>query len=292
MGKMAFPEDDLRPRRTVTATKIGSSREALIYKSGYARLGAGEYRTATVREAACLMGFPITYQFKGSEGTKWRLVGNAVCPSVSRSLARQVRNELGLEAIDSPILQKDANLKEVENLNAFVQRKFDSPPKRRVNSRFRRHPFKDGNITVTLSNYDIEKSNGDVSTWITSVQYGCGDGFPTFRFGDDFHEELEPLVRAYGAGPDFITRLERDLLSKTAPSCDLQTLYEEQRSTSRYLEPTKLVDELAALINQFDLEKQYFKQNGYAVFKDKKAVPAKQLFALYAINRLSSKANA
>ena len=29
---------------------------------------------------ASIMGFPITFQFKGSEGIKWRLVGNAVCP--------------------------------------------------------------------------------------------------------------------------------------------------------------------------------------------------------------------
>jgi len=32
------------------------------------------------REAATIMGFPITFQFAGSEYTKWRLIGNAVYP--------------------------------------------------------------------------------------------------------------------------------------------------------------------------------------------------------------------
>ena len=89
MGRMSFPEKKHRPSRTITATNISTSREAIIYHSEYRRTGNGEFRTPTVREAACLMGFPITYQFLGSEGTKWRLVGNAVCPSVSRAFANQ-----------------------------------------------------------------------------------------------------------------------------------------------------------------------------------------------------------
>ena len=80
MGRMSFPENELKPSRTITATNIGTSREAIIYKSEYNRIGDGQYRTPTVREAACIMGFPINYQFKGSERTKMRLVGNAVCP--------------------------------------------------------------------------------------------------------------------------------------------------------------------------------------------------------------------
>ena len=75
MGPMSFPEREDRPSRTVTATKIGNSREAIIFRSERARKGDGEFRTATIREAATLMGFPITFQFLGSEGIKWTLVG-------------------------------------------------------------------------------------------------------------------------------------------------------------------------------------------------------------------------
>ena len=55
--------------------------ESIIYKSEIKRNGNGKYRLPTVREAATIMGFPITFQFVGSEYTKWRLIGNAVCSS-------------------------------------------------------------------------------------------------------------------------------------------------------------------------------------------------------------------
>ncbi|MEO6327489.1 MAG: DNA cytosine methyltransferase [Ginsengibacter sp.] len=51
MGKMSFPENIDKPSRTITATKIGTSREALIYKSEHNRSGDGEYRTPKIREA-------------------------------------------------------------------------------------------------------------------------------------------------------------------------------------------------------------------------------------------------
>ena len=88
MGKMSFPENENKPSRTITATKIANSRESIIYKSELNRIGDGEYRLPTVREAAIIMGFPITYQFIGAENSKWRLVGNAVCCSVSRAIAK------------------------------------------------------------------------------------------------------------------------------------------------------------------------------------------------------------
>ena len=90
MGRMSFPENRDNPSRTVTATKSGTSREALIYKSEYQRTGNGEYRNPTIREIASVMGFPFTYQFLGTENSKWRLVGNAVCPSVSRAFAKDL----------------------------------------------------------------------------------------------------------------------------------------------------------------------------------------------------------
>src|SRR5690606_32332968 len=90
MGKMSFPENENKPSRTITATKIANSRESIIYKSEIYRNGNGKYRLPTVREAAIIMGFPITFQFIGSENIKWRMVGNAVCSSVSKELAKTV----------------------------------------------------------------------------------------------------------------------------------------------------------------------------------------------------------
>ncbi len=50
MGKMSFPENENKPSRTITATKIANSRESIIYKSEINRIGDGEYRTPTALE--------------------------------------------------------------------------------------------------------------------------------------------------------------------------------------------------------------------------------------------------
>ena len=107
MGKMSFPENEDNPSRTITATKIANSRESIIYKSEVNRVGDGEYRLPTVREAAIIMGFPISFQFLGTENNKWRLVGNAVCSSVSRALAKMILFELNLNTPKELILNKN-----------------------------------------------------------------------------------------------------------------------------------------------------------------------------------------
>ena len=288
MGKMSFPENLDKPSRTITATKIGTSREAIIYRSEYNRYGNGEYRTPTIREAACIMGFPITFQFIGGETTKWRLVGNAVCPSVSRSLATEVLTQLG-KPNNNIILQKEPLLK--DNLNTFSKKKFTAPPLRNKGSRFRRHPFKSGNITVTLSNYLIEGDNKETNKWITSVQYGNGDGFPTYYFSDDYYKELEPIIIQHKNGNKFIEVINNGFSEKIGSSVQLQHLYEIQKSTDTLLEPTILIEEVGNIISKFLDEKDNFIQEGSIVFKNKDKVPMKQLFALYAISKISTTAN-
>lgn len=291
MGKMSFPENEDKPSRTITATKIGTSREAIIYKSEYRRTGNGQYRTPTVREAACIMGFPITYQFIGSEGTKWRLVGNAVCPSVARAFAKQLRKELCWNEIKRPLVQLDPDLIPNNDLNNFTAKRFKTPPKRNTGSRFRRHPFKDGNITVTLSNYDIERNRKDVNKWITSVQYGNGEGFPNFDFPDNLHQELEQLIRKCKKGDRFIEIINNGFSKKIAKGNTLQKMYELQRSEADYLEPTKLIEKVGAIIDDLKIDAEQFTQNGTVIFKQKDTVPLKQLFALYAINKITFIAN-
>lgn len=291
MGRMSFPERNDKPSRTITATKIGSSREAIIYRSEYNRTGNGEYRTPTIRESACLMGFPITYQFLGTEGVKCRLVGNAVCPSVSRAFAKLLREELGLRAINTPLITLETNLKGVDNLNSFKPKSFGTPPKRNKGSRFRRHPFKDGNITVTLSNYDVDKKEKTISKWITSVQYGNGEGFPTYNYTDNYFKKLEPLIAKIPKGNIFLKIINNGFTEKIGSKAILQEMYENQRSRNGLVEPTRLVEEVGFLIERLNIEKEVFTQNGQVVFNDKKSVPVKQLFALYAINKISSIAN-
>lgn len=291
MGKMSFPEDESKPSRTITATNIGSSREAIIYQSEYARKGDGEYRMPTVRESACIMGFPITYQFFGSEGIKIRLVGNAVCPPVSHAFAKQLRKQLGLKQIKKARRGPVAHLKKVDDLSNYVAKIFAKPPQRKKGSRFRRHPFKDGNITVTLSNYDIELNQKQISTWMTSVQYGNGKGFPTFNYPDGYYQEVEPLVKALKGGEDFLEIVARASKHKLDTGASLQEMYECRASSNGLIEPTELVKEVGAWIDCLGVDGDLFIQNGQEIFKNKKTLPVKQLFALYAINKIATIVN-
>lgn len=291
MGKMSFPENENKPSRTITATKIGTSRESIIYKSEYKRKGDGEYRTYTIREAACLMGFPITYQFLGGENAKWRLIGNAVCPPVSGTFARQVKLEYDLDEFKRPQVQNIPDLVNVKNLNTFTKKIFEIPPTRNNDSRFRRHPFKDGNITVTLSNYDIEKNEKKVSKWYTSVQYGNGKGFPTFNYPDGYHNKIKSLIKKFRGGERFIDIIDNGFSDKIAKVGDMQRMYELQKSEKPYLEPTELIEELVRIIEESKLNQKKFIQKNSVIFKQKKEVPLKQLFTLYAINKITTITN-
>jgi len=291
MGKMSFPENMNSPSRTVTATKIGSSREALIYLSERNREGHGKYRTATVREASTFMGFPITYQFIGAENTKWRLVGNAVCPSISRALAREVRKQLALSGVRALRVTKTIHkMDNLVNLNTFKEREFNKPFIRKKGCRFRRHPFKYGNLTVTLSNYDIKLNSKKVGKWKTSVQYGTGDGFPTYNYADGYHEILKPIILSLENGEKFVEIINNGFTEKIADGKTLQEIYETQKKKGKFVEPTELIQEVSNIISSIEFKEPDFKQNGHKIF-DKDVVSKRQLFALYAINKISSTAN-
>ncbi|MBK9006694.1 MAG: DNA (cytosine-5-)-methyltransferase [Anaerolineae bacterium] len=289
MGFMFFPEREDRPSRTVTATKIGNSREAIVLRSEGNRIGDGEYRTLTVREAATLMGFPITYQFIGSEGNKWKLVGNAVCPPISRAFAKEVRKEYKLGEFTEyfPVKPLDT----VPNLNAFHRKVFDNPPKKKKGTRFRRHPFKDGNLTVTLSNYDIEEKTSDKLKWRTSVQYGTGEGFPVQKFSDGNFKKLEKIIIGFENGTEFIEMINNGFSNKIADAEKLQSMYENQKNQGKYLNPVELVDAVGEIINSFELESPNYEQKSNYPLIYKKIVPKKQLMALYAIKKICSVAN-
>ena len=291
MGKMSFPENRNKPSRTITATKSGTSREALIYKSEYSRKGNGEYRSPTVREAASIMGFPFTYQFLGTSNTKWRLVGNAVCPSVSRAFANQLLNELELPNNKELELIKDPNPIGVQNLNDFQEKIFDKQPKRTKNSRFRRHPIKAGNLTVTLSNFDIEKNSKAKDKWFTSIQYGTGVGYKNQKIDDGFYKTIESIILEEKSGIQFMKIVNNGFSEKIGSSSDLQKMYEEQIAFKNLLEPTELVEKVNEIITKIKFSKTLLVQNEIIVFENKNKVPMSQVFALYAINKISTIAN-
>jgi len=292
MGKMSFPENDNKPSRTITATKIANSRESIIYKCEIKRVGDGEYRLPTVREAAVIMGFPITYQFLGTESNKWRLVGNAVCCSVSRAFAKSILESLKISIPNTIITNVKIDKKNLINLNTFKLKSFDKPPIKNNGSRFRRHALKEGNLTVTLSNYDIEKNlKFSDGKWYTSIQYGTGKGFPIQKIKDNYFKNIESILQDLKGGKDFLKYINNGFSQRIGNTRELQSLYEQQKSSRKYTEPTELVDLVNKIIEKLNIEKIDFDQKKYKIFKYKEKIPVKQLFALYAINKISTIAN-
>ena len=291
MGKMSFPENNKNPSRTITATKIANSRESIIYKSEAKRKGDGEYRLPTIRESAVIMGFPITYQFLGSENTKWRLVGNAVCCSVSRVFAETVLDTLKISRPKRLIVSTRPNLGGVQNLNDYKKKTFDSPPIKKKGARFRRHPIKDGNLTVTLSNYDIDKNSKTQNKWFTSIQYGTGEGFPIQKVQDGYFKEIEEIINSFKSGREFLKIINNGYSERIGNKFELQEMYEKQTSIKNLNQPTELVDLIAEILERIKCPDTIFEQNGTIVFTQKPRVPLKQLLSLYAINKISTIAN-
>ena len=288
MGRMSFPEDNNKPSRTITATRIANSRESIIYKTEITRTGDGEYRLPTVREGAIIMGFPITYQFLGNEGTKWKLVGNAVCCHVSRAFAQQTCKELKIRL--KKHLEATPNTEGVENLNSFTLKSFKNPPVRKAGARFRRHSIKDGNMTVSLSNYDIVDNGKTDGIWRTSIQYGTGKGFPSQSIKSGTYIQIKDFLKEreeFNAFIDFMDKLKLRYISAK----QLQDAYEtHSNNDSDCKDPCILINNLADYLNNH-IPDILVIQSDVRFFLYKQAVPLRQFYALFFINYISSNAN-
>jgi len=80
-NRMPFPDPLNRTSRTITAVCTRVSRESIVITD---TLQKKKMRRLTIRERACLQGFPINYQFFApTYGQKIRMVGNAIPPLFS-----------------------------------------------------------------------------------------------------------------------------------------------------------------------------------------------------------------
>jgi DNA (cytosine-5)-methyltransferase 1 len=261
MGKMQFPEGEERTSRTVMATRSSSTREALIYPSEYNRKGDGEYRLPTIREAASLMGFPYHYQFTtSSEGSKWRLIGNAVCPHMASALAKEVRKK----AFDlPPIINSEVSFtnlqghhEKVNNLNDYKEATFDSMPKKNKGAKFRRQPFKSGNMTVALHNHDPRKGSNSKTNgkkWYVALYLGSGRTFQRVNITASVYKYVEKLTEnKIPEGKKFKAEFEKKILPKVADARTMQEIFEaNEYAHPSYTNPVKLVKDIGKLIDKY-----------------------------------------
>lgn len=97
-NSMPFPDPLNRSVRTITATCTRVSRESVVVQCDSEK---DRFRRLTLRERACLQGFPITYQFYGtSHGQKLKMIGNAVPPAFAYLMGKVLLGEDAKEALD------------------------------------------------------------------------------------------------------------------------------------------------------------------------------------------------
>lgn len=98
-GRMKLPEDETKPARTIMATSNSSSRESLLFETNARVEYQGRirkvYRQPTVREIACIQGFPIDFQLVADRmDERYKLIGNAVPCQLSFALARSIAESI------------------------------------------------------------------------------------------------------------------------------------------------------------------------------------------------------
>lgn len=280
MGKMSFPENESRTSRTIMATRSASTREALLYKSEYNRKGNGKYRLPTIREIASLMGFPYVYQFVGSEGTKWRQIGNSVCPHQSIALAKAIRKKMGLRVVPNNKVnfsKLEDNFDKVENLNTFEKKKFDTPQKRQGSARFRRHALKIGNMTVDLMNYHPDRKEDVANNWYVTAFFGTGDGYGVKVFSSGEKQKLEQILKTSFQN---LVNYKKEITRLPINASSLQKVYENDLHLKNKENPILLLKQLADIITAYDSHRDLVKDGGIL---QKEYVPLAQLMSAYGL---------
>ena len=277
MGKMSFPENMDKPSRTIMATQSASTREAILYKSSNSRVGDGEYRLPTVREAACIMGYPLDYQFFGDESTKWRQVGNAVCVQLSFALAIKILELIKFPKLPAKIIDKDIN--QFKYLDSKKLKEFNNPPTRSEKALFRQFPIKSGNMTVDLTN----KVNGESGNWGVVAHAGTGKGFKKIMVSRYNQMEAKSLLK--NLVPNLIPEIENDKIIKQ------YSIDQLNKSNKRYgfhkddvSHPYYIINYIGELIYKYidnnDIEVDV---SGTEFTQLKEKIPLSQLMSIYLV---------
>ncbi len=189
MGKMSFPDDLERASRTVLATRSASTREAMIFGAEKDDEGGYKsYRLPTIREIACFMSFPITYRFEAKgEGSKYRLVGNAVACKQSRAIAKAIieKEELTIpDSIEFPYFTPTTDL-------TGYKREMKPPQRRKENARYSRHiPYmKEKRFRVDLTNRNSDFESSEI-IWSAILHKGSGRKAKRWEYGLELAKEL------------------------------------------------------------------------------------------------------
>jgi DNA (cytosine-5)-methyltransferase 1 len=292
MGKMSFPEDLNRPSRTIMATRSASTREAMVLGGKKDKKGHWiSYRMPTVREIGCVMSFPITYQFEASnESSKYRLVGNAVCPLIARAIGNAIREKEGLEPIDE-FIALTGNPRPKVDLTGIPRAKKGQSAKK-PDAKYARHiPYlKIKGFRAELDNHHSDFIKGSV-IWSSVLHQGSGKDAGKCEV---LMKTLESLLDGRGNFRDFRADLDKEILKNTPKAKELQDIF-CLRTVSNKLGPDQILEKIRELIDNHYPEKGYGNvwvdnsEHKVGIRRDK--IPLRVLVGLYALNRVVDRTN-
>ncbi len=191
-NSMPFPDPLKRSVRTITATCTRVSRESIVISPPRR---PEEFRRLSIRERACLQGFPITFQFYGaSYSEKLRMIGNAIPPAFSFYVANAF---LSVRADRLPSITLAS-----AKLSAPSPPPAETPPDR-PGSRFpkdRRFRFAIPSLRLKSGvRFELANAfNGDQTDWAVSFYFGNSKSIQSLQLSSSLHDallrELPPKV--------------------------------------------------------------------------------------------------
>lgn len=231
-GRMAIPDELDRPARTIMATSNPSSREAVTIDTGRRTLYQGKKRPVlrqpTVREVACIQGFPISFQFTGTSlNNRYKQIGNAVPCQLSRALALGMIEEFKRAKPENkgqagrlqetlfrlekskgrPIIKKSRMI--VDEASDFAQSKymeFRAKPKKYIRRKLlSAKPFNTSAILVFENTDWTEDGKRTGGFWKSCIQLGQGKRFSQVYLD---HRSVKELLESLNFALEHTDRLE------------------------------------------------------------------------------------
>ncbi|SRR6266566_2254967 len=249
-GPMRFPDSPERPSRTILATTPKGNRGAIVLEEK--RVTPKVYRTPTVREASCLQGFPVTFQFwGGSADRNHELIGNAVPPPVARAIANAILGDLGQVSNFVPKFELPQELPAIYSGSAN-QRPFRlTRPYREVLPGTVRHQCSvnldnRGKTPATHPGFGVPH----LVEWRTTLYVGYATEVVGFQIDLDTAWKLAFLVANFvEGGPDLVERITtyaaKEFASSIPDASSLQAVWARRfRST---FTPDSIVERVIAL---------------------------------------------
>ena len=198
------------------------------------------------------MSFPIDYQFDAvGESSKYRLVGNAVCPKLSGALAESILKEQGKKIKSN--FENRGKIPLEKNLNG-TKRKLKSFKTKKYESKFADHVpnLKIKNYRVSLENLESNFKKKNI-IWNCVLHHGTGKNASKLNV---FEIESRDLIKEVKGFSKFDSDLKK-IFSKLVYTSE--SLHEDFLKNPLEEGPRKILIEIKRLIDKNYPESKFSK---------------------------------